>query len=117
MHAPLERHPTSLGLLIGVVGGLGFLLLAVLASIVASVASADADRWAVHSLMVRQATEHLFSLIQDAETGQRGFLLTHDPNFLAPFRTGRSQIEIDLGVVGAIQPEPNGAVARDKLEA
>ena len=63
MHAPLERHPTSLGLLIGVVGGLGFLLLAVLASIVASVASADADRWAVHSLMVRQATEHLFSLI------------------------------------------------------
>ena len=92
MHAPLERHPTSLGLLIGVVGGLGFLLLAVLASIVASVASADADRWAVHSLMVRQATEHLFSLIQDAETGQRGFLLTGDASYLAPFYTAKTEI-------------------------
>jgi signal transduction histidine kinase/CheY-like chemotaxis protein len=92
MHAPLERHPTSLGLLIGVVGGLGFLLLAVLASIVASVASADADRWAVHSLMVRQATGHLFSLIQDAETGQRGFLLTGDASYLAPFYTAKTEI-------------------------
>jgi signal transduction histidine kinase/ActR/RegA family two-component response regulator len=92
MLAPLARHPTSLRLLIGVVGGLGFLLLAIIASIIASVASSDANRWAEHSLMVMQASEHLFSLIQDAETGQRGFLLTGDESYLAPFYTAKTEI-------------------------
>jgi signal transduction histidine kinase/CheY-like chemotaxis protein len=92
MHAPLERPPTSLRLLVGVVGGLGLLLLAVIASIVASVASSDANRWAGHSLMVMQSSEHLFSLIQDAETGQRGFLLTHDESYLEPFYTAKQEI-------------------------
>ncbi len=92
MHAPLERPPTSLRLLIGVVAGLGFLLLAIIASIVASIASSDANRWAEHSLMVMQGSEHLFSLIQDAETGQRGYLLTHDESYLEPFYTAKQDI-------------------------
>jgi hypothetical protein len=82
MHAPLTRNPNDPRLLAAIVGGLGFLLSAVIASIIASVASADADRWAAHSLMVRQASGHLFSLVQDAETGQRGFLLTGKDSYL-----------------------------------
>jgi signal transduction histidine kinase/ActR/RegA family two-component response regulator len=92
MHAPLERPPTSLRLLAGVIGGLGFLLLAIIASIIASVASSDANRSAAHSLMVMQASEHLFSLIQDAETGQRGYLLTGDDSYLEPFYTAQKEI-------------------------
>jgi CHASE3 domain sensor protein len=78
--------------LAAVVGGIGFLLLAVIASIIASVASSNADRWAAHSLMVRQASGHLFSLVQDAETGQRGFLLTGNDSYLEPFYTAQKEI-------------------------
>ena len=92
MHAPLTRHPNDSRLLAAVVGGLGFLLLAVIASIIASVASSNADRWAAHSLMVRQASGHLFSLVQDAETGQRGFLLTNNDSYLEPFYTAQKEI-------------------------
>lgn len=35
---------------------------------------------------VRSASADLLSLVQDAETGQRGFLLTQDPGYLAPYR-------------------------------
>src|SRR6476659_5231165 len=92
MHAPLTRHPNDSRLLAAVVGGIGFLLLAVIASIIASVASSNADRWAAHSLMVRQASGHLFSLVQDAETGQRGFLLTSNDGYLEPFYAAQKEI-------------------------
>jgi CHASE3 domain sensor protein len=93
MHAPSStRQPKDSRLLAAVVGGLCFLLLAVLASIIASIASSDADRWAAHSLKVRQGSEHLFSLIQDAETGQRGFLLTGDQTYLQPFDRAAKEI-------------------------
>jgi CHASE3 domain sensor protein len=36
--------------------------------------------------------EHLFSEIQDAETGQRGFLLTADPTYFNPFNEAKRQI-------------------------
>jgi PAS domain S-box-containing protein len=35
-------------------------------------------------------TEKVFSLLQDAETGQRGYILTGDPEFLAPYRNAES---------------------------
>ena len=92
MHAPVTRHPNDSRLFVAVVGGLAFLLSAVVASIVASIASSDADRWAAHSLMVRQASGHLFSLVQDAETGQRGFLLTGKDSYLEPFYTAQKEI-------------------------
>jgi signal transduction histidine kinase len=34
---------------------------------------------------VRSASADLMSLVQDAETGQRGFLLTRDPSYLTPY--------------------------------
>ena len=92
MHAPLTPRPNNSRLLAAVVGGLSFLSLAVLASIIASVASSEADHWAAHSLMVREASGHLFSLVQDAETGQRGFLLTSNDGYLEPFRTAQKEI-------------------------
>jgi CHASE3 domain sensor protein len=92
MQASLTRQPRDSRLFAAVVVGLGFLLSAVIASIVASVASSEADRWAAHSLMVREASGHLFSLIQDAETGQRGFLLTGKDSYLQPFYTAQKEI-------------------------
>jgi signal transduction histidine kinase/CheY-like chemotaxis protein len=115
MHAPLERHLTSLRLLVGIVGALGFLLLAIIASIVASVASSDADRWAAHSLVVMETSKHLFSLIQDAETGQRGFLLTGDDSYLEPFYTAQKEIpaaEAALRDLTSDNPEQQSRLAK-----
>ena len=38
-----------------------------------------------HSLAVREQTEDVLSLVKDAETGQRGYIITGDPGYLAPF--------------------------------
>src|SRR5690606_32069453 len=36
--------------------------------------------------------EQIFSYLKDAETGQRGFIITNDPAFLEPYETGRENI-------------------------
>jgi PAS domain S-box-containing protein len=38
-----------------------------------------------HSLAVREQVEDVLSLMKDAETGQRGYIITGDPGYLAPF--------------------------------
>jgi len=44
-----------------------------------------AERVSVTQTILRQARQ-LQALVTDAETGQRGFLLTRDPHYLAPYR-------------------------------
>jgi len=79
---------TTFGLVIGFV----LLLGACVAAVIAVFASISADRWVDHSMVVRQTVQQLFSTVQDAETGQRGYLLTGDPNYLEPFLTARTQL-------------------------
>ncbi|HET8901838.1 MAG TPA: CHASE3 domain-containing protein, partial [Holophagaceae bacterium] len=43
-----------------------------------------------------QTLERGISQLKDAETGQRGFLLTGRPEYLAPYETGRSQAAATL---------------------
>ncbi len=38
-----------------------------------------------HTLAVREETQSVLSLLKDAETGQRGYVITGDPGYLAPF--------------------------------
>lgn len=47
-----------------------------------------ATRWVTHTHQVLEAIDGTLSSLKDAETGQRGYLLTNDPNFLAPYRQG-----------------------------
>jgi PAS domain S-box-containing protein len=53
--------------------------------------SRDAQ-WALHSRQVQVALEDAESTLKDAETGQRGFLLTGDASYLAPYNRATSQI-------------------------
>ncbi len=75
-----------------IVVGFVLLVLAGLAAAAAALASADADAWSVHSAEVRQAEARLSSLVQEAETSQRGYLITGDPSYLAPFTTARREL-------------------------
>ncbi|MFI5029281.1 MAG: CHASE3 domain-containing protein [Reyranellales bacterium] len=49
-----------------------------------------------HTLRVENGLDHVMLSIEDAETGQRGFLLTGDENYLAPFRQASSKIDSEL---------------------
>src|SRR5215217_2342685 len=50
--------------------------------------SAEVDR----ALELRRLTARLQLLLQDAETGQRGFLLTRDDRYLEPYREAQAQL-------------------------
>ena len=49
-----------------------------------------------HSVTVRDRLTRLLIHLQDAETGQRGFLLTAQDPYLKPFETGSQQVRGDL---------------------
>src|SRR6476619_2379707 len=45
---------------------------------------------------IRTRTSRVLALLLDAETGQRGFLLTQDPRYLEPYEGARRQIGPDI---------------------
>jgi signal transduction histidine kinase/CheY-like chemotaxis protein len=49
-----------------------------------------------HTLRVENSLDLILLSVEDAETGQRGFLLTDDESYLAPFRQGSSKIDSEL---------------------
>jgi CHASE3 domain sensor protein len=72
-------------------GLLGFLLAGVLLIAVGAVSYRqmlrldEARELATHTLLVREEIEILLSLVKDAETGQRGYLLTGEASYLEPY--------------------------------
>ncbi len=56
---------------------------------------------AQRSLMIEAQISEVFSLVQDAETGQRGYLLTDDPAYLAPYEQASARLAPALGELQA----------------
>lgn len=94
--APPRRLPIWF---IGLLAGFG--LLTLLGGLVMDVARVDRARatavaWRTHSYEVIIAANALSAAVQGAETGQRGFLLTGDPAFRAPYDRGRAAVAGEL---------------------
>jgi methyl-accepting chemotaxis protein len=51
------------------------------------------DRWVTHTTSVREGLARLVSTLTDAETGQRGFVITGKDDFLEPHTRAVSEIE------------------------
>lgn len=51
------------------------------------------EAWVMHTRQVLFEAEQTESLLKDAETGQRGFLITGDPVYLAPYISAITRIE------------------------
>ncbi len=47
----------------------------------------------IHTRQIRSALEKVESLLEDAESGQRGYLYTGDTKYLAPYELARTQID------------------------
>ncbi|MCO6353700.1 hypothetical protein GBO14_02845 [Pseudoalteromonas shioyasakiensis] len=53
----------------------------------------------IHSHNVLDESEKLYNQITNAETGQRGYLLTQDHNYLEPYYTALEQVKQHFWVV------------------
>lgn len=76
--------------------GLGISLTTLIISSVASYISiqklVESDYWVDHTFKVIQDLDYVLSRIKDAETGQRGYLLSGDPVFLEPYNGSKQDI-------------------------
>ncbi|ODT89356.1 CHASE3 domain-containing protein [Phenylobacterium sp. SCN 70-31] len=59
------------------------------------------ERLVQHTLAVEMRLASVLSIVQDAETGQRGFLLTEDVGFLAPYRRAIAVLDEELQILAA----------------
>jgi signal transduction histidine kinase/ActR/RegA family two-component response regulator len=95
----------------------GFLLLAgaVLGTYLLFQEARRADAWVVHTVSAEERLSRVLSRLQDAETGQRGYLVTGDALFLAPYADGRAKLGGEIRALEAAvadNPAQRRAAAR-----
>ncbi|WP_246399362.1 CHASE3 domain-containing protein [Geomonas silvestris] len=59
-------------------------------------ATRDANRWEKHTYLVIMELDNLLSAAKDAESGQRGFLITGNLKYLAPYHQAIGNVNIHL---------------------
>jgi PAS domain S-box-containing protein len=96
-----DRRPAGAGR-----AGIAALLLAPVLFVVAAALMFDAlagvekQRRALgESYETRTQIQLVFSLLQDAETGQRGYVITGRPDFLEPYNAARAQLDAQLAAL------------------
>lgn len=52
----------------------------------------DSEYWVAHTWQVIDQVESIMSSAKDAETGNRGYLITGDPQYLEPYTTARNEL-------------------------
>ncbi len=60
---------------------------------------ADREQWVTHTNEVIAALESTLATVTDAETGQRGFLITGEPRYLEPYDAALSRVNNELSRV------------------
>jgi PAS domain S-box-containing protein len=74
----------------------------------------DSQRKMSDTLLVLQHLEDFLSLLKDAETGQRGYLLTGDASYLKPYSDALSQVQMELDALKGLAL--SGALPKDRVE-
>ncbi len=62
----------------------------------------DNQVWVAHTRQVLLELETTESLLKDAETGQRGLLLTRDSRYLSPYNLAKSQLDSHLDALSGL---------------
>ncbi|HEY5337433.1 MAG TPA: CHASE3 domain-containing protein, partial [Rhizomicrobium sp.] len=75
-----------------------FLILGVIGFLAVQSAAGERDQqaWVLHTYQVMEQARKVQSDVLDAETGQRGYLLTHQPTYLAPYNIGVTAATRDI---------------------
>jgi signal transduction histidine kinase len=88
------RRMSSAGRALAVFGGAAVMFVAGTLTLLASRRASEDRELVTHTHAVLEATNATLSAVQDAETGQRGYLLSGDPAYLGPY-------DAALAVIGA----------------
>lgn len=75
----------------------------------------DNDQKVAHTEQVLESLSAVLSDLKDAETGQRGYLLTGDPAYLPPYRTGSAAVQRDLHTLRSLTRD--NAAQQRRLDA
>ena len=76
----------------------------------------DSARWITHTLRVENRLSTLLSQVQAAESSQRGFLLTREPEFLVPYNEVKDQWVASIATLrNEVRDNPPQAQAVDIL--
>ena len=59
-------------------------------------AEQDAATWISHTQKVQADLNHVLSLLQDMETGQRVYILTDNIKYLEPFDSASKRLDYDI---------------------
>jgi PAS domain S-box-containing protein len=62
----------------------------------------ESNSWVIHTHEVNEKLERVLSLLTDAETGQRGFILTGEDGYLEPYNAAKTDIQKDIETVAAL---------------
>tara|TARA_R110000787_G_scaffold16622_25_gene50779 strand:- start:22476 stop:23918 length:1443 start_codon:yes stop_codon:yes gene_type:complete len=73
-------------------GGLGLIVIAVIAASWLMMEQIKADSWIEHTLQIQEDAREYEVLVQDMELGFRGYILSRNPRFLEPYATARADI-------------------------
>src|SRR5580704_1299372 len=82
--------------LLPMVGGFLLLLFAAATSVFLSAERRDATFWVRHALEVGAQLNRVQATATDAETGQRGYLLTGRPSYLEPYEAARRELPAEI---------------------
>lgn len=78
---------------------------------------ADAREVKTHSMVVNKALNDMMNQILDAETGQRGFLLSGRAPYLQPYYTALTQMRVSRAALGvALSQDPSASAPLDALD-
>lgn len=64
-----------------------------------TIALSESTDSVIHSQKVHLELEQLMSYMKDAETGQRGYILTHNPVYLKPYNGTREKVESSFALL------------------
>lgn len=79
-----------------IVAALALVLLGILSTLLMVMQATRAADWVEHTLRVQATTNEVLALAIDAETGQRGYLLTRDAAYLSPYNTATIAVNNQL---------------------
>jgi len=72
----------------------------------------DSERWVDHTFQVKERLDFVISRMKDAETGQRGYLLTNDKDFLQPYTGSEQEVSAAVDQAETLTSD-NGAQQKD----
>ena len=108
--AKTERLLKNASLVIAI--GFGLVLAALFAIGVLAVRSEEADRLVTHTVEIQQAAESLLSELRDAESGQRGYVLTGRNEYFEPVARAEAKLPTLLASLKTLTMDNPGQQSR-----